>query len=86
MHTFELWQDRLDDSSDDCEELDCDLYKSECDKLDDKFCKVGDGGALRFGVDAGVDDVLDLALSQPTQPVGNLSDNFCCGKSLCSQK
>lgn len=78
--------DGVDESNDDCEEIDCDLNISECDKLDDKFCKVGDVGALRFGVDAGVDEVLDDALSQPTQPGGNLSDNFWLEKSLFSQK
>jgi len=62
--------------------LEGNLNKSD---VDDRG-QVGDAGILRVGVDNGEEDVVDDALSQPIQLVGNLSDNFCCGKSLCSQK
>ena len=58
------------------------MKKSELGDLGD----VGDAGTLRVGVDNGEEDVVDDARSQPTQLVGYLSSNFCCGKSLCSQK
>ena len=84
--TFESEPDKVEESNDDWEELDCDLNESHCDKFEDMFCKVGDDAILRFGVDAAVESVLADTLSQPGHPDGDESASFCFGKSFGSQK
>jgi hypothetical protein len=83
-----LVQEILEDRRDDWDVIDGDLNMSTLDRLEDRFCKLGEeGGLVRcFGVDNGDDDTVEEALSQPTQPLGNLSASAWFGKSLCSQK
>ena len=89
--TWVVWPEALEDNNDDWEVIEGDLNISKLsfDRVDDKFCMtgtVGEDGMLWVGVDNGDDDVVEDALWQPIQLVGNLSANFCWGNNRCSQK